>query len=351
MKKLSILLLLAVLLTALCAAVSAENLDSHFTATFNKSPAVYTGPGTGYLRVGRAQYGGGGQARVYGDEGSWMLIGYENAKGNYRIGYIPKKLVNNMRTKQTNYNLRRLRFNYETVTITSGCNITDDPVLKYEPFGYLSSGTSCTYLASYNGSWAYIETYVDGKKARGFVPIGSVSNYSGGYYSTPAQAPVYPQVPASSSGRNARLLMRLSTRSGPSTRYDEPGTFFQNSWQSTTVKVLGKSWDSGNNIWWVLVDFSSGGARYRAWTGLKRVDVNINSVPEIYSIGEGTVSATDAWRGPGSNYAKAPRISSWKDVIAFSRENGYVEVEYYNPGNDRIYRCWVPESKAQITYR
>ena len=44
------------------------------------------------------------------------------------------------------------------------------------------------------------------------------------------------------------------------------------------------------------------------------------------------------------------RVNSWKDVVAFSRENGYVEVEYYNPSNDRIYRCWVPEYNAQISY-
>ena len=147
-------------------------------------------------------------------------------------------------------------------------------------------------------------------------------------------------------GIRAGLLMRLSTRSGPSTRYDEPGTFFQKTWQNETVRVLGKEWDG--NIWWVLVDFQNGQTAYRVWTGLKRVNVNLDAVPEVYSIGQGTVDATETRRGPGSNYAKGPTIYSWKDVVAYAWENGYVEVEYYNEADNMIYRCWVPENKVSI---
>ena len=345
MKKLSVLLLLIVLLGALCAAAaSAENFNSYFKATFNTSPKFYTGPGTNYLRAGngKAQYGGGGEARVYGYEGSWLLIGYETGAGNYRIGYFEKKYLSNMTYKSGNYDVRKMNFEYRSATITAACDITDDPVLRYASFGRLSKGTGCTYLASYGSSWAYIEVYVNGQKARGFVPSG--------YVSYQPQPQPQPQPYQQNNGIAARLLMRLSTRSGPGTRFDEPGTFFQKTWQSQTVRVLGKSWDSANEIWWVLVDFSENGTRYRAWTGLKRVDVNINSVPYIYSIGEGTISATDTWRGPGSNYARGPKITHWQDVVAYGRENGYVEVEYYNQYEDRIYRFWVPESKASISY-
>ena len=146
----------------------------------------------------------------------------------------------------------------------------------------------------------------------------------------------------------AKLLMRLSTRSGPATEYDEPGTFFSSNWASTTVDVMGKAWDG--NIWWVLVDFTSGNNSYRVWTGLKRVDVNLDLVPEIYAVGQGTVSATETRRGPGAGYAKGPTISSWQDVEAFSRENGYVEVEYHDYDRNRIYRVWVPENKTSIDW-
>ena len=146
------------------------------------------------------------------------------------------------------------------------------------------------------------------------------------------------------------LKMRLSTRSGPSTRYDEPGTFFGSNWQSTSVRVLGKSWDDSNNIWWVLVDFDYGSASYRVWTGLKRVNINIDSVPVIYSSGQGTIDPTSTRRGPGGNYAQGPTVYEWKDVVAFGRENGWVEVEYYDYNDGRIYRCWVPENKAHIDW-
>ena len=148
------------------------------------------------------------------------------------------------------------------------------------------------------------------------------------------------------SGVWANLLMRLSTRSGPSTSYDEPGTFFQNTWRTETVRVLGKEWDG--NIWWVMVEFQNGRDAYRAWTGLKRVNVNLDDVPEVYSIGQGTVEATETRRGPGANYAKGPTITGWKDVVAYAWENGYVEVEYFNESYDTIYRCWVPENKVSI---
>ena len=350
MRKTSILLVLVILFSTLfTAAASAEKLDSYFSARFNKSPAFYTGPGTNYYRAGngKAQYGAGGVARVYGYEGSWLLIGYETSKGNYRIGYFQDKYLSNMTVVSGSGTPRKLKFEYRSSSISSTCQITDDPIIKYEAFATLKRGQSCTYLASM-GSWAYIEVNVDGKKARGFVPMNSVSGGTSSSSSSSSSSSF--SWSPKTSGITAKLLMRLSTRSGPSTRYDEPGTFFQNNWNSKTVQVLGKSWDTSNQIWWVLVDFSDGGTRYRAWTGLKRVNVNINNVPEIFSIGEGTISATDTWRGPGGNYAKGPRVTSWKDVVAYSRENGYVEVEYYNSYDNKIYRCWVPEYVASITY-
>ena len=145
------------------------------------------------------------------------------------------------------------------------------------------------------------------------------------------------------------LKMKLATRSGPGTEYDEPGTFFGKNWQNVTVRVLGKSWDG--SIWWVLVDFDNGGkASYRVWTGLKRVDVDLNQLKEIYPKGQGTVNSTsETYRGPGGKYAKAKvTINGWKDVLAFGRENGYVEIEFQQ--GKKMYRLWVPESVTSIDW-
>ena len=159
-------------------------------------------------------------------------------------------------------------------------------------------------------------------------------------------ATVYESDPSIS---GANLLMKLATRSGPGTQYDEPGTFFGKNWKDQNVKVLGKAWDG--SIWWVLVDFSNGGkASYRVWTGLKRVDVDIGKVREIYPTGEGTVDSTSkTYRGPGGKYAKANvTINGWKDVVAYGHEKGYVEVEFQQ--GKKWYRLWVPESVAHIDW-
>ena len=155
-----------------------------------------------------------------------------------------------------------------------------------------------------------------------------------------------PQAFASGSYPQAKLKMRVSTRSGPGTEYDEPGTFFSGNWQRQTVTVMGKHWDG--NIWWVLIDFSSGNQSYRVWTGLKRVSVNLDAVPEIRSIGQGTVGETETRRGPGSRYAAGPKITHWQDVVAYGWENGYVEVEYRDYDRNTVYRVWVPESAVSI---
>ncbi|MBR3494047.1 MAG: hypothetical protein IKH38_01340 [Clostridia bacterium] len=146
------------------------------------------------------------------------------------------------------------------------------------------------------------------------------------------------------------LLMRLATRSGPGTEYDEPGIFFNNNWQQQKVRVLGKSYDG--SIWWVLVDFSNGSkGDYRIWTGLKRVDVDLNKLKEIKPIGDGYVSPTgETYRGPGGKYAKAKvTISGWQPVKAYDREKGYVEIEFKQ--GSKVYRLWVPEAYTFITWK
>lgn len=149
--------------------------------------------------------------------------------------------------------------------------------------------------------------------------------------------------------RQAALKMEISARSGPGTEYDEPGKFFRDNWQETTVTVMGKHFD--NSIWWVLCEFSAKGGKYRVWTGEKRVSVNMALIPEIYAKGQGTVEPTsETYRGPGLKYAKAKiTIDSWQDVLAFGKENGFVEIEY-NIGK-KHYRLWVPESAAHIDWQ
>ena len=149
----------------------------------------------------------------------------------------------------------------------------------------------------------------------------------------------------SSQGSQAGLLDRLSTRSGPSVKYEEPGTFFQNNWREKTVRVTGKEFHTG--VWWVEVDFEwKANTRYRVWTGLKRVDIDLDLVPESRAIGICSVNPCDARYGPGGNYAvaKAKVLFREDGVEIYGRENGYIQVDFYDVNREFQRRIWVPES-------
>ena len=150
----------------------------------------------------------------------------------------------------------------------------------------------------------------------------------------------------------AELLMKLATRTGPGTQYQEPGTFFGKNWKGQTVRVLKKSYDG--SIWWVQVEFDYGSyGKYRVWTGLKRVNVDLGKLKEEGSLGEGEVKATTkTYYGPGPNYAKAKfSVRETADMIVWGKENGYLDIEYwYSDDADRHYRVWVPESATMGIY-
>ena len=155
--------------------------------------------------------------------------------------------------------------------------------------------------------------------------------------------------PASAYGAGtwATLKMRLATRTGPGTWYDEPGTFFSKNYRSQQVLVLSKAWDDRNSIWWLQVEFTRNNQLYRAYTGLKRVNIDIGNVPEEKALGTAktTRSAAGYW-GPGTDYAASKYdIPSGKSVTVLSVENGYAQIEFYDSRTaDRDYarrRAWI----------
>ena len=146
----------------------------------------------------------------------------------------------------------------------------------------------------------------------------------------------------------AILNSKLATRTGPGTQYDEPGTFLSSGSQ---VRVLSKAYDQRNQIWWVQVEFSSGGSLYRAYTGLKRFsNLIINSVPEEKVIGTCTFSQSiTGYYGPGYNYraiaAKIPAgVSCTIYGYASAGDSDFIQVEFYDQGRYR--RAWVSDWNA-----
>ena len=118
--------------------------------------------------------------------------------------------------------------------------------------------------------------------------------------------PFLPAANAAGYGYNAYLKMTLATRTGPGTWYDEPGTFFSKNYRDTSVRVLSKAWDDRNSIWWLQVEFYRNSTPYRAYTGLKRVDIDISDVPDERVLGTAVTqrSAAGYW-GPGTEYASS----------------------------------------------
>ena len=100
---------------------------------------------------------------------------------------------------------------------------------------------------------------------------------------------------------SATTKMPLATRSGPGTQYTEPGTFLTAGQQ---VTVHTKVWDQTNRIWWVQVEFTSGGRIYRAYTGAQRLNVDLSRVPEE-SVQEYTylIDSGYGYAGPGYGHA------------------------------------------------
>ena len=151
----------------------------------------------------------------------------------------------------------------------------------------------------------------------------------------------------STNGVYAYINQKLATRTGPSTSYDEPGTFFGKTWQGQTVRVLHKAYGSG--VWWLQVEFASDGKYYRVYTGLKRVDTDISLISEESVIGSGTTLSysVSGYYGPGTAYAAIR--SSVPANTAFSlleRENGYLHIEFGSDKNMR--RAWIAESDATV---
>ncbi len=141
------------------------------------------------------------------------------------------------------------------------------------------------------------------------------------------------------------LNQKMATRTGPGTRYDEPGTFFNGKWKGQRVRVISKV---NTGVWWLQVEFTYNGQLMRAYTGLKRVDsVNLNNVPTESVIGTCYLNrSAEGYYGPGSNYRAmnypVPANTAC-DVIMV--ENNYVLVEFpYHSKNYEKSRAWVHTS-------
>ena len=122
---------------------------------------------------GKASVSTNGPVYALGQDQGWMLMLYDaNNSGQYRVGYIEIAKIKGKKPA-----LDILGWDYSPVEVMVTTTLTDDPALTGRAMATLPAGTRVTYLSTmYNTeAWDYIETTVDGKTARGFVPSGTLS--------------------------------------------------------------------------------------------------------------------------------------------------------------------------------
>lgn len=140
----------------------------------------------------------------------------------------------------------------------------------------------------------------------------------------------------------ALTIDNLSTRSGPSTKYRETGTYKV---KGQYVQLISLAYDGGG-VCWVQCEVPYGNKLRRVYTGLKRFDTktfDLNSVPEeCPQDGQVKVLSTSkAMYGPGSGYDTydSLTVDKGQKVTIIAIENDYAQVEWKT--SKQSYRAWV----------
>ena len=172
MKRATLCLMAAVVLLAgMIVPAGAESvLDTYARGRFRSVYAVYSGPGTEYVRAnsGKAAYGGG-ECRIYGvTENGWVMIGYGLSSGGYRIGYISGEALGDMYNVNGYINYY-LTFQPYIAYADNYCRVTDDPVINNKMIYTVPEGSAVTVLCSYGTSWHDVEVRTPNGPMRGFV--------------------------------------------------------------------------------------------------------------------------------------------------------------------------------------
>lgn len=151
----------------------------------------------------------------------------------------------------------------------------------------------------------------------------------------------------------ATLNQRISSRTGPGTRYDTSAFTVNNIGAGATLRILSKAYDSPNSRWWVQTEITYQNRMYRVYTGEQRFNnLNLNSVPTEYQLGEcntGSLVVYDTYAGPGMQYQSMPSIPAYTRCTIWgyeennSEDRDYIQVEYYDSGSGCYRRCWCAE--------
>lgn len=153
----------------------------------------------------------------------------------------------------------------------------------------------------------------------------------------PTAEPVFP-----SKGVAAALTKTAATRSGPSNRFDEPGSFYS---AGDIVNVISKAWDSENGIWWYQIEFNTSDGWMRAYTPANRVDVSSDSIPTETNLNDTRTVITSGavYFGPSTSFRKYgwSWIYEGDTATICQIEGKWAQVEYYSYAKNVTRRGWV----------
>lgn len=137
-----------------------------------------------------------------------------------------------------------------------------------------------------------------------------------------------------------RLNQNVLTYAGPGTGFFDTGITLK---RGSYVTVLTKTWDYPNDMYWLQIEFSVQGDRYRAYISDKCFMGDLSGVPEEEALGVVYVTSdADVFAGPGWEYVM------WNDTVyrgasgvLLEAEDGYAHVEFWNDRWEQPWRVWI----------
>ena len=134
---------------------------------------VYSAPSESSVRFakGKASVNLREPAKFYGftQDGNWALVEYTVSDRTSRFGYVRRSELPGSVTWK--YNISSIDM---PVTVTQDTFLTDDPNVSQYHQMTLKAGDGVRLLGLQGAFYAYIETTLDGKTVRGFVPAACV---------------------------------------------------------------------------------------------------------------------------------------------------------------------------------
>lgn len=130
-----------------------------------RSLNVYTAPSESAWRDRKAQVTTNENVSIYGITGEWVLVSYTIGNGSRgRFGYIDDMTLDNRES------VPQLAFASLPLALRTDADATDDPLYGQGAVASLKAGEQVTLLAFMGSEWAYVETAVEGKVSRLFIP-------------------------------------------------------------------------------------------------------------------------------------------------------------------------------------